>query len=638
MNLTSVIKTLRFYPPIQLLKLKGVLLLLPFVVLTLYATSDVIREGDQAALLDAALRLASGESPWGGEFYNYDKQYLAFWLLALVFRLKSLLGLPISEIYLANLLSCLFLWSAVIAIVTVAQRGNVWLAGLVVVVAAPSFLLQIPFLSTAALSAGCLLWLTGVLIRCTGRAGLVLCGVLSFAAVGTRADAVLVLPFLLWLTAPTADLGRLLGWRHTWITFAASIAAILLGKLLVDEPSLYTNSFFFYPRIFVAYFVFGLGSAGILFLLSVLATAWMGCTSRSRRQQLYVVLGAGLMLLPFGFYGAQLLSTRYWMLTLVTLLSFISAPRGKAILHELPLQLLKRWIGWGLVAAASVPLVIGIHLPFISAPRLTLTTPTLFPTADGVMPMGAYGSFLVLRLRNANAQFVDHNQAVWQAAQATQFEMSSDGSVPILETHLPMYLRLAARLQALKSREIPANEITQLPFFYAESRSLTKEWTELNNPDGYKNEKKAAIQRLLQYPAAYQSNHRSIGVLKFGTGDTQWAEELSSLNRQFRGNEYQRFSASTCFQLDRCIPDPSDWGKTLVFYSPQPFTLILTDGTHQQPLTSVREHNASLETIALKGKDWFRRQIVLEQPESLSRLSIAKSAFPDWMSISAVQR
>jgi len=82
-----------------------VLLALPFLILTAFATSDVIREADQASLLDGMFQLAAGSNPLHNVFYNYDKQYVTFWVVALLIRLKQILGLPFSEIYLANLLS-----------------------------------------------------------------------------------------------------------------------------------------------------------------------------------------------------------------------------------------------------------------------------------------------------------------------------------------------------------------------------------------------------------------------------------------------------------------------------------------------------------------------------------------------------
>ncbi|BAY13950.1 hypothetical protein [Calothrix sp. NIES-2098] len=614
------------------------LLALPFLLLTVYATADVIREGDQASLLDGSLQLASGANPWSTEFYNYDKQYITFWVVALVFWLRRFLELPITEVYLGNLFSCLFLWSGVLALLAVARRSRFLVLGVLCVITAPSFLLQTPFLSTAAVSSAFLLWLTWSLLRDNRSLQILVPGILAFAAVGARADAVLAIPFLLWLTTPIPDLRSLLKRKETWIVIVASILSVTLGGLIYAGQGLATNNFFFYPKIFLAYFAFGLGGAGILYLFCIAAIARKTVSTKIYSEQMYMVVGCVLMLPPFLFYAAQLLSTRYWMLTVDVLFCFVCSYRGQEIVKSFRFP--KQSLSLALTAVCLFPLVLGLHLPFPSSPRLTLTHPTLFPTADGVMPMGTYAYFLVPRLRNAHSQFVDHNQVVWQAAESTQFELGSNGTVPILETHLPMFLRLAATTQGKRSQLIPPSAIASYPFFYAESRSFTKQWVELNNPSGYKDKNKPVIQSLLFSPAEYQSERlMGIGVLKFGQGDRQWSQEFLSLNPLFQGNEYHLLPASKVLQGNSFIMTPEDYGKTLVFYSPQSFSLTLINQQQRQILQSTRESDSALATIKLRGNDWFGKQLSIdESTSSLEDLKIAKSVFTDWMSVGTVSR
>jgi len=616
-----------------------VLLALPFLILTAFATSDVIREADQASLLDGMFQLAAGSNPLHNVFYNYDKQYVTFWVVALLICLKQILGLPFSEIYLANLLSYLLLWSGLLAVLTVARRSTVLLLVGLCVITAPSFLLQTPFLSAAAISSGFLLWLAWSLLK-EQPSPLLVSGILAAASVGARADAVLAIPFLLWLASPIAELGKLIRSRQSWAVVGSIVLAIILGKLLIyPYQTLDSNAFFLYPKIFIGYFIFGLGAAGALYLFCVLAIFQQSVVAPTLRERLYLGVGIVFILMPFLFYAAQLLSTRYWMLTLDTVLCFGCAARGQAIIQQFPFPSLKRLLGIILVCFCLLPLAIGVQFPLLKSPRITLTTPTLFPTADGLMPMGSYAHFLVPLLRNASTQAVDHNQLLWKTAQNVSFESGSNDIVPVLKTHVPMYIRLAATIQGKKSEEITPQDSVKYPFFYAESRSFTKDWTELNNPEGYEHETKQAIQRLFSMPAAYQSKRElGFGVLKFGSGDRRWSEELLMLNKHFQGNEYQILPATNILQGNGFIPSPDDWGKTLVFYSPKPFTLTLAGQPTEQSLKSSPEPNSAFHSIDLKGADWFGKQFRVDDSGSLNELSIARSAFPDWMTVKSVEK
>ena len=53
--------------------------------------------------------------------------------------------------------------------------------------------------------------------------------------------------------------------------------------------------------------------------------------------------------------------------------------------------------------------------------RLVISESTLYPTADGFWPMGAYGDFYG-RLAMADEVAVDHNQEVWAAWEAVSEE------------------------------------------------------------------------------------------------------------------------------------------------------------------------------------------------------------------------
>ena len=107
--------------------------------------------------------------------------------------------------------------------------------------------------------------------------------------------------------------------------------------------------------------------------------------------------------------------------------------------------------GAGLIAASAAgPWIVGLHAPTLSDIRPTLTSPTLIPTSDGRIPMGAYLGFAV---ELASDHFlVDHNQKIWLAARSTQYRTCDDGTVPLLGTGMVNYLELAVRVAGQSPR------------------------------------------------------------------------------------------------------------------------------------------------------------------------------------------
>ncbi|MCB1237882.1 MAG: hypothetical protein KDM91_22645, partial [Verrucomicrobiae bacterium] len=385
-----------------------------------YNAGPVPRETDQASLINGAWQLKHGAPARGAVFYNYDKQFLAYAIVAAFLPSSSA---PLDEreidrlVGRANLGTALLL-SASLAAWWFSRRrrpGATDGLALVALLAAPAFLLSAPFASAAAISAAFVILLTAVLGRVSSPIKPWLAAGATFLAVGARADAVLCLPLLCWSNA------RVSSWRSTfrdpvhWAMAIAAVAALGAGYWLAGARSATWYGGYFEPRVFGAYLVFGLGAMLLPGGFALAATARFAF----RRGNLFGFAAAGplFLLLPLGFYGWQLFSPRHLIPLLVTIFGYVASRRGRAA-----------WRWWrrenpraALLAVraafvcALVPLFAGLDFADSDRfPAVTVRNPTLYPTTDGLWPMGAAGTFL-FRLGRAAEQPVDHNQALWLA-------------------------------------------------------------------------------------------------------------------------------------------------------------------------------------------------------------------------------
>ena len=56
----------------------------------LCVAGDGLRHNDEASYINGALQIAQGSiSPWHAIFFNYDKQYGSYWLIAGLFRIAG---------------------------------------------------------------------------------------------------------------------------------------------------------------------------------------------------------------------------------------------------------------------------------------------------------------------------------------------------------------------------------------------------------------------------------------------------------------------------------------------------------------------------------------------------------------------
>lgn len=253
----------------------------------------------------------------------------------------------------------------------------------------------------------------------------------------------------------------------------AALAAVALGRAIFTVPptDLYTP--WITPKIFVVFTVAGLGACLLLYLC-ILARLALSAVSGDRpfSRRLFLAAGAFALLPPFAFYAIQMFSTRHWTLVVLACLLFAASHRGAALLPTA----LGRPV-WATVAAglAFLPIFVGLALPQISRPSLTLTSPVRFPSADGMVPLGAFWS--VNRGSTDRCPGVrDHNQAAWLAARETDFRPADTGYVQLLqENTLATILELAAALQGLSARILPADQIDFKQPAYTELRQILRE-------------------------------------------------------------------------------------------------------------------------------------------------------------------
>lgn len=354
------------------------------------------------------------------------------------------------------------------------RRRLLPLAPIAAILLSPDFVIHGPYFAGAFVSAG-LFWLLHTLItRPLGRNRIsvgLLAFVLTFAAVGARVDAILVLPALVWAElCPAARPWQLFRKPLLWWMIAGAVLAVACGRSFSQGGTMDTNPPSFNVRMLAAYTVFGLGAAtlGLAWLLGRIG----GQASRSQSilRRAFWLVGGFFLLVPFLFYVGQMFTPRYWTPGLLAMMAIFVSRRGVALWKTGGLHL--RWFRPVLWATALIPLVIGVRLPDLKHPHATLSRPTVFPTADGNMPMGAMLAYS-LGPRFGFNPIPDHNQGIWLSAKATPFKADEQGRVHILTTAMFEIIKLAARVQGHEPVDYHHDQAAGREL-YADLRSLTK--------------------------------------------------------------------------------------------------------------------------------------------------------------------
>lgn len=412
------------------------LVALCLIVVGAVTLSDVMRESDQASLLFGALDLSWGADILGHKIYRYDKFFTSYWILALWYKL---LGVepgttPDNVVYLGNLLTFL-IFSVALLIYT--WRLKLSCFSLVILSSclfSPVILLSMSFTSPNIFSISALL----ILIRLwrVNSLNWQLIGIViaTFFAVGFRQDAVFILPII-------SLLGTRRKWYKTWkdkrvvAAFIGCMLALITSRVVgYNHQLLIGEDFFFDSRITGCYLIFGLSA--VLFSYLLFASFYLFWGKFSKIPALL------FFLMPLFFYLGLLYTPRHLLLIPICVIASLSLPSGKKIWRRIGESKFANSLGIIVLLMTFLPMVVGLHLANIKSPKLTIGEPTLYPTADGYWPMGAFGSFL-FSIPGAITIPIDHNQEVWNAWKKHDFKADDVA----YRDALYHYAKLAAKIQ-----------------------------------------------------------------------------------------------------------------------------------------------------------------------------------------------
>ena len=100
----------------------------------------------------------------------------------------------------------------------------------------------------------------------------VLAPLLVFAAVASRADAILCLPLFCWASFRGCNWRRFRTRASFWLMAIAAAFALGLGRWLAEEATTSFYGAFFEPRVLAAYLAFRLGGCGLWALQVLMVT------------------------------------------------------------------------------------------------------------------------------------------------------------------------------------------------------------------------------------------------------------------------------------------------------------------------------------------------------------------------------
>ena len=437
-------------------RIVAILLAVIWITAALWATAAQMRESDQASLLTGAVELARGEtSVFGNESYNYDKQYLTYWLVAAVLKATGGGGenATIDGVVRVGNYAAALLFSVGLLTLVFVQRQWPWvkLVVLACVLLSPVVAFTGVLLSSNLISGAFILLLVAVLGygervsqpavlgETTGSAsglenprsigGRVLSFLLAFAAVAARQDVILLMPLLAILVIPFRTFGGVLKNPTLWALAGGCVLAMVIGCLIDPSPTSLPSPFFV-PATFVVYLMGGLGGS----LLLVLLFSAQMVRLRTRET---LVLGLAI-LLPLVFYSCLLYTPRHLFVVALALIATVLLPRGAEVWLGVASGRVGRVV-LGLALVSTLVLwVVGARVAGFTEGRLVISESTLYPTADGFWPVGAYGDFYG-RLAKADEVAVDHNQEVWAAWEGVGREDLPPGKGAIVSSGLASY-------------------------------------------------------------------------------------------------------------------------------------------------------------------------------------------------------
>jgi hypothetical protein len=572
----------------------------------------MMHESDQASLLEGSVSIAQTGRLVEQTFYNYDKQFGSYWIVAAALKFLGATPDPNDVVMVGNAVSVvLFNAGLVLLAFSISSPATPLLLGCLLF--SPSLIVHAPFLAGNYLSA---FFLFAQFIALRKPDAIVLPMLLAFCATACRADALLAQPVLLWSASCARPLARWMRDKRLWGCIVAAAAAQLLGWTMTSAGAECSSPFaiFFNGKILVVYSVFGLGAGmGILFLCIV------ALVREARRTIVpgFALAGLLTLLVPFAYYVANLYSTRHWTVALVALMCFVVSCRGQRLISRLLFaSRLRSPILVLLVLSAVLPVLLGLRLSSHGIPRLTVTRPALVPSADGLIPLGGYLSYAWGWNRDQR-QIPDHNQATWLATLAADFDSSKGSRVHLLVSPLASILRLGIRLLGFDY------ELTESPHamsnVYAEFRALRKA------PTGHS---RGRLHDPLAGAASYGVEFASPvvageAIVRLTPTRNELSEALEKLRKAFGGNDYHVLKPGALASLA-----DAESGHLMVLVSQTPFRLNLGEKI------LMAEKNEMTE-----GEEWHQLTLVVGDAKAF-RLEgtvgvAALSVLPRSMSIDA---
>ena len=512
-------------------RIVNIILVSVIAVFSLWCTTGLMRENDQAALLAGANDLATGQAGNLSGYYQFDKFYGTYFIGAGIIKIYRMIESAAPFLSVLNISAAVIFWTALFIFVFAAGDK---LSGLMLscFLLSSVVLLNTLYFNTHVLSSAFLFVSVAALISNRKQW---LAPAFFFIAVAMRADVILLLPLLLWLKTPVEEivtaLQRIKQSAHEIpsvlrqfsgrIIFAvAGLAAVLLGPVLCGGGRGANADLIFDVRVIAVFFVFGFGAAGVLFIFSGISFLREIIFEKQILKKVWLITGLLSFCLPVLFFLPQLHTPRYFFRGCEVLL-FLSIYRPLAGMFY------KRTVPV-LACLAIIPAFAGIKITAQKIPVVTISHAERFPTADGHCPMGGYFSFM-LRLRNAMNEPVDHNQIIWNELRQADFRFSSNGEIPVLWTPMFRYFTLEASLRGGRVVRILSTD-PDISEFYTENRSFMRGNALAEN----------TYRAVFSAPSRFVSpGNQGIGILLFGSGDDRWGKQTEFLNRIFNGKEYR---------------------------------------------------------------------------------------------------
>ena len=523
------------------MRLAASLVTVVWICLEVWAVGPTMRESDQASLLEGAVQLLVGDKDFkDNDSYNYDKQYLSYWVVAGWLKVRNPVeASSLSIVREGNLLAVTLFSLALLAAVGSQRRwSGVQVAVLYGALFTPVLAFSGMFLSPNIISASFLLVLAVLLRPLPGKKGeggeparpsagrAVLTGLLAWAATAARQDAILLLPLLAMFSIREDSVRILLRDRRVNAMIVGSVFAIILGFLLSDGSAAMPSPFLVLPT-FMAFIGGGLGA--LLLLLLAFAVTMAGGRS------LYRLLLAGVVLLPLMFYACVLYTPRHLFLPALAVLLTIFFDRG----NEVWFAIARRRVGQLIIALTLV----GTILPWIVGARMATfrrgvpvtSASTLFPSTDGFWPMGAYGWFFS-RLANGALEPVDHNQRVFEAWSTVAPASLPRGQGAILSSGLVSY---GAFHLALFAKE-QAPGVEDATFVVFDERTLGKRQRGVNATEGSNRARLLALLNEGQIRVVGEAHGERILLWTRGEGAREPGVSLRlALHGYYGGNDFR---------------------------------------------------------------------------------------------------